>query len=269
MAPGPIRLFVFDFDGTALGGHEPYERFPEPFAQFLDRLMANGIAWATNTTWAPEKQLEIARRSGVRSEPALLTGQTGRLIASVRDGELVPNHSHEKAVLAAERQFKQRNWPTVSRVLLELLSEKLVRRIGYDFFSQNDIFFSCSEMDADRVWQKLQPLLASGQYYVWDPNNRTSNTLLMNSMNKGEPIRLMHRRFGLSPDQILVAGDETNDRHMFDPALARWMVCPANANPLIKDLVNQNEGEIGSKNYSWGVVEAATALLARVGQPLP
>jgi len=45
-----IKLFVFDLDGTALGGHVPYDQFPKPFADFLDDLARRGCRWATNTT---------------------------------------------------------------------------------------------------------------------------------------------------------------------------------------------------------------------------
>jgi hydroxymethylpyrimidine pyrophosphatase-like HAD family hydrolase len=45
------KLLIFDFDGTALGGHKPYKQFPPEFAAFLDGLGSSGIQWATATTW--------------------------------------------------------------------------------------------------------------------------------------------------------------------------------------------------------------------------
>ena len=268
MSDDRVRLFVFDFDGTALGGHEPYDQFPKPFARFLDLLTANGIGWATNTTWSPDKQLDVARRSGVKSDPALLTGQTGRVIATVAGGRLVPNYTHEKQVIAREKRFKRKNWPVVRPIFIKLLQEDLVHRIAYDFYGQNAIAFSCRPADADRVWQELEPLVASGEYYIWDPQRGPTNMLLMKTMNKGEPLKLMRERFGLAPGQILVAGDETNDLHMFDPDLARWMVCPANAHTLVKERVRQHDGVVGPKDFSWGVIEAAQEVFARIGQPL-
>ena len=76
-----IRLFVFDLDGTAFGGHVPYNRFPSEFVRFLDGLAKRGIRWATNTTWAVETQYDVIKASGVKSIPVFLSGASGRMAA--------------------------------------------------------------------------------------------------------------------------------------------------------------------------------------------
>ena len=96
---------MFDFDGTALGGQQPYDQFPKPFARFVDKLRSVGIGWATNTTWSPDAQLSVARRGGVKSDPTFLTGQTGRLLAAVEGGRLVPDTAHEQRIVRREKRF--------------------------------------------------------------------------------------------------------------------------------------------------------------------
>ena len=257
-----IKLFVFDFDGTALGGHEPYDQFPRPFAKFLDELDAKGIRWATNTTWAPDPIYAVARRSGVRSEPVFLTGQTSRLLATVKNGEVVHDEEYEKSILRRERRFKRKNWPQVRRIFMKLLRADLVDRICFDFFGQNSVTFSCKKKDSRRVWRMIAPLLESGEYYSFSGTlGGTSGTLLSRHMNKGEIMKVLLRRLKLKPENVIVAGDGTNDLHMFDPRFAKWMVCPANASPLIKERVRQFGGVVGRKKFSWGIIEGVRKIL--------
>ena len=118
-----IKLLVFDFDGTALGGHTPYDQFPRPFAKFLDELHRSGIRWATNTTWPPDAQFNVIKRSGVKSKPAFLTGQTGRSMATVENNRLVTDVKHEKMVLSRDKRFKRKHWPAIRGILLSLLQK--------------------------------------------------------------------------------------------------------------------------------------------------
>ena len=255
---------MFDFDGTALGGHTPYDQFPRPFARFLDKLASMGIGWATNTTWSPDSQLNVIRRSGVRSDPTFLTGQTGRLLATVQDGRLIPDHAHERSIIAREKRFRRRNWPLVRRLLLKLLNDNLVNRIAFDLFHQNMITFTSVKGQTASVWDVLDPLLATGLYYSWTPRHGRSGTLLASFQNKGEVVRLLRRRLRLKPDNIIVAGDASNDLHMFDPRCARWMVCPRNAEPCIKRLVQRHSGVVATKDFSWGVIEGVRSILSHV-----
>jgi hypothetical protein len=72
-----ISLFVIDFDGTALGGYEPYGRFPDNLSHFLDEFTEAGGLWTTCTTWHPYMQEEIFRISSLKSRPARAIGRTG------------------------------------------------------------------------------------------------------------------------------------------------------------------------------------------------
>jgi hydroxymethylpyrimidine pyrophosphatase-like HAD family hydrolase len=63
------------------------------------------------------------------------------------------------------------------------------------------------------------------------------------------------------PEETLVAGDGFNDRHMFDPGIAKWMVCPANAGSYIKALVRKHGGIVSRLRYSRGIVRGAEELI--------
>jgi len=260
------KLFVFDMDGTALGGHEPYEQFPRPFAKFLDELTERGIRWSTNTTWSPDMIHKVAQRSAVKSRPACLTGQTGRLLATVRNGRAVADKKHEESILRREARFKARHWPTIRKLFMALLRDNLVDRLSFGFWNQNMVTFSCKKRHAKRVWRVLHPLLASGHYYTFNGREEgATGWLIPVFMNKGEIMKTLQKRFKLGPENIIVAGDAMNDWQMFDPTLARWMVCPANADPRIKEKVLGHGGVVGTKKYSWGVIEATRKILAQLG----
>ncbi len=258
-----IKLFVFDFDGTALGGYKPYAQLPAPFVHFLDGLQERGIRWATNTGWSLEPQAELLARSGLRSSPAMLIGQSGMSIGWLRAGRLVRDRRHDKHIAEVCREFKARVWPRARRIFMEVLNADLVERIAFDtsFSSFCLIDFACRANREAEVWQLMRPLLDSGDYYIMNPLRKADGILMPGHMNKGGILKQVRERLGVSAEETIIAGDETNDLHMFDPAVAKWMVCPANANPLIKSAVRRAGGIVARKKYSRGVIEGATRII--------
>ncbi len=262
------RLLIFDFDGTALGGHLPYAQFPPEFVEFLDGLGPRGIHWATNTTWGPEGQFEVLQRSGLKSTPAFLTGGTGRLIARVENGVLVPDKEHEQFILEQDLTFRKRVWPRVRPIFMALLEKDLLARFSFDFFTpQSAIDFTAAPGCENAVWELIQPLIDSEDYYSFGPSRSAAGTLLPAHMNKGEPVKIVQERLGISPEETIAAGDGFNDLHMFDPALAGWMVCPANADPLVKEHIRRCGGIVAAREFSWGVIEGVEKILSRFDQP--
>ena len=256
------RFFVFDLDGTALGGRQPYAQFPRPFARLLDELADRGVRWATNTTWPVESQFELLRRSGVKSAPAFLCGLTGLSLGLVKRGELRVCPRHAKMVLARSRRFRRRLWPLIRSIFLKLLRANLVRRFSFDNFeTYNLIDFTCEKKDAAAVARHLQPLLAPGLYYPWSPLDQPANMLLPAYMNKGEALRRMLKRLKVRPEEVIAAGNGTNDLPMLDSTLARWLVCPANAHPLVIEAVKRQEGFVGARNFAWGVVDGVKEII--------
>jgi len=258
-----IKLLVFDMDGTALGGHKPYEMFPKAFAKYLDELSERSIRWATNTTWAPRETLNLARRSGVKSDPAFLTGQTSRLLATVKRGKFAYDEDHAKMILRQDKRFKKQNWPRVRKIFMKILSENLADRICYDFFHHNTIAFSCTKGNSRKVWELMAPLIDDGKFYSFSARRSGANGMLLpGHMNKGEIMKTLLKRMGIGPENVIVAGDASNDLHMFDPKYAQWMVCPANSQPVLKARVKEHGGVIARKKYSWGVIEGVKKILS-------
>jgi HAD superfamily hydrolase (TIGR01484 family) len=257
-----FKLFVFDLDGTALGGHEPYEQFPLEFARLLDKLSEQGIRWATATTWKVDKQLELIRSSGVKSDPVLLTGCTGRSAFTVVGNKMFPVSAYMEEISELDFNLVKKYGKTIQSIITTLKTGNCVEKISYNRFGHHVISFNAAKGKSQKLRQILQPLIDTGAYYLSTPGKFDDNSLLPEHMNKGRAVRLIQKIAGISPEETLIAGDETNDFHMFDPRLAKYMVCPHNAHAGIKKIVMGNNGIIASKNYSYGIIEAVNKILS-------
>ena len=258
----PFSLFIFDLDGTVLGGHEPYKQFPPEFAKLLDELDTCGIKWATATTWAVDEQLQLIRSSGVKSDPVLLTGSTGRTAFSVTGNEMFPVADYIKEVYELDCEFEKKYSKIIKDIIAKLQASNYVEEISYNHFGHHVISFKAVDTREKEAWRAFQPLLAKGVYYPFDPENLKKNSLLPEYMNKARAVKIIQKTANISPDKTLLAGDETNDLHMFDSKLAKYMICPNNAHVQIKKAVMKNSGIVATKNYSYGIIEAVNDLLA-------
>ncbi len=256
------RLLIFDLDGTALGGHEPYAQFPPDFARFLDELDARGIRWATCTTWGIEGQWQLIQDSALTSRPAAMCGASGRLLATVRNGAPEAVEAHEALIHQLDEEHQAATWPKVRPILEQLLHDDLVVRFAYDYFHPQAIIdYTARPESADAAWQHVQPLLDSGDYYSFSGGGSTRVTLLPRHMNKGLGVQAIQRLTGVPPEQTILAGDAANDLPMFDQALARWFIAPANAEPRIRERLASLGGYLAQREFSWGVIEGVQRIL--------
>jgi len=252
-----IKLFVFDWDGTALGGHDPYDRFPGDFARFLDKLAGRGIAWATNTTWGVEEQYKVIKASGVKSNPAFLAGATGRVLARVIKNKLKIDALYARRIRDLDARFFRRFEPDMRRIASRLIRDGLADHLAFNPSGHHYFWFNFADKSKARQgWQMASSLLKTGAMYRMSENDM-SDAILPAHMNKGLPLEYMQEKMGLRAEETMVAGDGWNDRHMFSPRLARWMVCPANAHPGIKAIVRKHAGVVAQRRYSWGIIAAA------------
>jgi hydroxymethylpyrimidine pyrophosphatase-like HAD family hydrolase len=257
-----ISLVIFDLDGTALGGYEPYAQFPPEFAAFLDTLAANGIRWATNTTWSVELQLEMIRDSGVKSDPVLLTGGSGRFAFIVQENKLLPLIQYHDEIAELDHAFMKKYHILIQSVIKGVNQRQEASEISFDLTGHNIINFKASAGKEEDLWKSLKPLLGNGAYYPFNPFEKKSNTLMPVHMNKGRAVKAIQGVAGVSSKNTVVAGDAFNDLPMFKKELARYMICPANTHPELKKWIISQGGTVASKNYSWGIIEAMKVLLA-------
>ena len=258
-----IRLFVFDWDGTALGGHKPYDRFPPAFVRFLDNLARRGIAWATDTTWGVETQYKVIKASGVKSSPAFLAGESARSLGAIKNNKLQIDAAYKRHLNSLDRRFLEKFEPLMRRTMSQMITKGLADRVFFNPYGHHyiSIYFK-NKSFARKGWPLVKPLLKPGiMYRAFNFGNSKSDSLLPFYMNKGAILGYIQKRLGVLPEETLVAGDGFNDRHMFDPGIAKWMVCPANAGSYIKALVRKHGGIVSRLRYSRGIIRGAEELI--------
>ena len=261
-----IDLFVFDLDGTALGGYEPYERFPDSFSIFLDELNSCGVHWCINSTWHPLKQGEMIARSAVRSLPAFAYGRTGLIRGQIgKHGIICLDYTYITRIASIQNRFER-----IVRQWLKKLDDNadLKKMLRTEVVPDEPCMCKLSvPIDAFDLLQAVVKQLERdlpGIYGV--PDKKGTIILHPSEMSKGEAVRTIQSELGISPERTLIAGDASNDLTMLDPLYTHYMTCPANASTEVKARVLANGGTVGEQLFSDGVIEAVHVHFSNKGQ---
>ena len=253
------ELFVTDLDATALGGgYQPYARFSEPYAAFLDRLSAQGCLWAINTTWDINSQWQLVLGSPVRSRPAYLMGEMGLRLARITDDgpEMIQPYTRDM-----EARIQAVN---------ESHFYKLINEMCAEFKPQSMLFyghwldFVPMEECAEKFIQYISVLRKNNTVFKFDYDNGRL-TVYPALLNKGLPLAEVYRLNGISPSETVVAGDDFPDLCMMSRDLAFSAVCPGNAHPEVKKHVRSMDGEVGEAESGDGIIQAFTTLAEKQG----
>ncbi len=263
----PIDLFVFDLDGTALGGYEPYDRLPDPFSQFLDDLSDRGILWGINSTWSPHLQMPMIARSAVRSRPAFMIGRTGLMIAYVNAtlDTITIDAEHHQRVEQACQHFSEHALPTLAR--------------WYQTHASDDFHWSTLRDEPlmqyliatgttprsrhGQLREALQHFITQHEHlHAQDHSTQPGWIVTPVLMTKGAALKTMQQKLGIESARTMVAGDEMNDLTMMQPTHGQYCVCPDNAHATIKAHVQRYHGCIGDQPCSDGIILAARQLLS-------
>ncbi|MDP7132136.1 MAG: HAD hydrolase family protein [Planctomycetota bacterium] len=249
-----FRLFIFDFDGTALGGHEPYDQFPEPFARFLDNLQEVGASWATCTTWHPAGQERVFRNSHLSSRPVRAIGRTG-LACGLYTGEtLVIDAEWDVRFLDMHARYAEQDLPRVRETLSSFDSVLSVKE-GFDYILSLRLTSGVSfreEMSAHPELEKAT--------YIQAATGAESAQVFGAHMSKALAVEELQKLVNVNPCQTVIAGDGLNDLPMLTPDLAGGLVCPSNAVEEVKQQAVSSGGIVSDLPFSEGVMDALQQL---------
>jgi hydroxymethylpyrimidine pyrophosphatase-like HAD family hydrolase len=251
-----IKLFVIDFDGTALGGYEPYDRFPDGLSAFLDELHSRGILWATCTTWHPYSQEAVFKRSRLKSRPVRAIGRTAMNCGIYLDSRLYLDAEWDNEMLSMKAEFDRDYASPIRRFLSELKGIN-------SFIEYFDYIFSV-EYETSR--KEITKTLSSNRtikektYLLFLPDGKTCQ-IFPYYMSKGLALKRLQKELRISPGHTMVACDGINDLPILDKKVASFQVVPSNAHPEVKKVVKNNGGLVSSLPYSDGIVESARKLL--------
>ncbi len=255
-------LFVTDLDNTALrAGFQPYARFPDPFAEFLDALAARGCRWAINTTWSVHGQWQLVQSSAVRSRPEFLIAEYGLRVARVgaNGPEFVQPYTADM-----ERRVDALNQAHLFPLMRDICARFRPARMYFyghvfEFFPRDDERERLAEYVRARYVEHPELLVSAGQALGVTPR----------LLAKGHGLREVLRLTGIPADRVVVAGDSMGDWSMMDPELARFIVCPGNADPRVLAEAEARGGAPGRDVAARGVLQSFAALARRNGWTVP
>lgn len=251
------KLFLFDLDGTALGGYEPYALFPQHFCEFLDRIHNEGWDWGINSAWDMPGQWDLAGKSPVKSRPSVLIVSFGRGIYDCRSGEPVAVEPYcremEKRLEIYEQEILI---PALQPVLDEGKHRDVIRRRhNYSVEYGPEGIDTATYIHKSPAWQSM---IKSGNFEVMPLPGavRVRSTFC----TKAAPMHLLEPVFGYKPEHVVTAGDGTPDIHLVSSPYAKYAVTPANGDQMLKDYVSIHGGAIGKQDYAAGITEAFETL---------
>lgn len=247
--PAPKKLFITDLDGTALGGgYEPYQRFPDHFSDFLDRLSEQGWDWALNTTWEPVGQWELILRSKVRSRPKFLIAEYGRQLLQVCNDK--PERV-EPYCTNNDQRIEEYCQKSLLPLLHQLFQEYSPLHVFYHQHLVSAEFDRDFPLDTHPL---IQAARESGAFWFGGKGKKLA--IRPAFLTKGLPLPLLQEQFGYEAANIACAGDETTDMGMMQKGLSQIWLAPSNAAPLLKEHILSNQGAVGDQECAWGIIDA-------------
>jgi hydroxymethylpyrimidine pyrophosphatase-like HAD family hydrolase len=257
---GGFRLICTDFDGTLA---EPDGR---PIATaFFKRLRAwrklGPVYWVINTGRTQESlTAELARRQvpiwpdwAVAIEREIWLYRSRRAVGWFE--------WNRKCELMHTQLFA-----SVSPVW-KLIEDFVARHTGAELVADAGSpigIIARTEEEADEISAYIEPVLADWPMLVAVRNSiyfRFSHKFY----HKGACLEAISQNLGITPAQVLVAGDHLNDLPMLDRRYARYLVGPGNSVDEVKERIVAQGGCIGTRNYADGVVEAWDKVLPMPG----
>jgi len=257
------KLFITDLDGTALvRDGRPYARFTDKFSGFLDALDRCGCRWAISTTWDMNGQMQVVFASKVKSRPLFLMGELGNVLGRVQGDEIFPVEPYMSDMAKKCEQARKKVFWRLIKDLSSRFTPKKIFFYGHLFQfvlikNQIDKAFSfCRKFYSDENELVIQ---CKGDSIVAYPS----------FLAKGHAVAEALRISGLSPEDVVIAGDERADLSMMNPKLSGYLLCPRNAVPEVKDYVLKNSGVVGSGDTAEGVIDAFNTLAGKHGWNWP
>ncbi|HOL22822.1 MAG TPA: HAD hydrolase family protein [bacterium] len=246
------KLFIFDLDGTALiPGKEPYARLPDFFSEFLDVISQKGWMWGINSTWDINGQWHLVLVSSVKSRPSFLIGEMGLRIAKVENCQLELLQPYTEAMEKGTKDIVEKNlWPVMNLICSRFHPSRM-------YFYGHLFDFMVDEKER-KEFDKSTAEINNGELVI--KRNEGRFVAYPSILNKGKPIKEIMRITGLSPEEIVVAGDEVIDIAMMSPSISKNPICPSNACDEVKEYIKRAGGVISEKPYGEGVIEAFQSL---------
>jgi len=247
----PVQLISTDFDGTIFAEFENPPVSPA-FQDAITAFQARGAKWVINTGRDMSSLMETLGRAHLNVRPDFLILVERELHR--HDGvSYVGVDPWNRRCTEVHAALFARVRPEVPR-LTAWINERFDAMVYEDAFSPFCLI-ARENGDADRICDYLT------EYCRSIPNltlvrNDVYARLSHVGYSKGTALQELTRMLGLTSEQVFAAGDHLNDLPMLQREVARWLMCPANAEPEVRDQVTAQGGEVSELRHGYAVAAA-------------
>ena len=244
----PIKLICTDFDGTLFDEKEE-PPIPGILQNMIRQLQSSGLLWVINTGRDLSSLMEEIARADIGIWPDYAVTVEREIYYRKGASYLSYEEWNQRCSAAHKELFDEVRQDLED--LHEWVAEHFEANVYEDIYSPFCLIAK-HEDEANRIHNHLQ------EYIETIPNltvvrNDVYARFSHVDFNKGTALGEIMRIEGITPDQVVVAGDHHNDLPMMDHLYAHRLIAPSNAIPEIQDKVNRLNGYISHQLAGHGV----------------
>lgn len=247
-----IKLLCTDFDGTIFeeGGN------PVISHRFLDlvrRLQQRGMKWIVSTGRDVDEVVSTLRFHGITETMPDYMSVVERKIYK-REGDVYRSVEPWNAVcMETHRKLFHKIAPRVEEIR-EWIKKDYGSSILYED-KYSPLCLICPDNgEADHVLAKVSAALENISELSIVRNDVYSRLAHCN-YNKGATLLELEKMLGISPEEVVVAGDHYNDLTMLNPTLSKHLITPRNALNKVREHIRQVGGWVSELCYADGVAD--------------
>ncbi len=254
------RWFCLDLDGTVLEYDCEPGRIHDEAIAFLNALDLERFGWIINSGREVRDQLRILDLSvtrGLEVLPEALLCCEAEIY--VREHQAYkPWDDWNETVARAQASFNREVRLAMAEDIAVWGRELGAHRLYLDDRVTGVVLAGLSPEEAAAVVARFREALGP----LGDRGTVTENALWVSAMpggyHKGRLLEEWMVRHGVPPASVLAIGDDHNDLSMLDGSVVPHVGCPADARPMVAELVEAKGGRIASRPGPPGTVELMT-----------
>jgi hypothetical protein len=247
-----IRLLSTDFDGTLVNSATVPGVSPALFTA-IQEIQGRGGLWAVNTGRELAHIVEGLLEYRFPVEPDFVLTAEREVFHRGADGRWQDYGDWNQRCTAAHDQLFSVAGPLIDDIRSFLATIPGANPIFMGTRLVGLITATDEDMDRVCVFLDRECVRVPGFRYM---RNTVYARFCHEDYSKGSALGELARLLGLSRDEIFATGDHFNDLPMLDGRYAKWVACPGNSVPAVKDTVLNAKGYIAQAPCSEGVVEA-------------
>jgi HAD superfamily hydrolase (TIGR01484 family) len=257
----PIKLISTDFDGTL---HAEFENPPVPpmLQAMIGDLQQKGAKWVINTGRDLSSLMETMGRSHLTIKPDYLVTvereiyvHEGQRYIGLEEWNHQCTRVHEQLFAAVRKDIPE---------LMAWVNAHFPATVYEDQYSPFCLIAENNE-DTDAIEAHLLEYCERIPGLTCVRNDVYARFCHV-SYNKGTALSQIARLLGLTPVDVLAAGDHFNDLPMLTLEHARWLVAPANAISEVKDAVRRQNGYVSHQPFGHGVARGLEYWIETIGR---